>query len=80
MFLHLDALHFLAQTFMMGRKKMKRFERILIKIIIIQFFILILSQFVFHKFQVLPEMNQLARYEGVTENNFSQFLETFNGQ
>lgn len=65
---------------MMGRKKMKRFERILIKIIIIQFFILILSQFVFHKFQVLPELNQLARYEGVTENNFSQFLETFNGQ
>lgn len=59
---------------------MKTFERILIKIIMIQFIFLVLSQFVIHKFQVLPELNQLTQYEGVTENNFSQVLETFQGR
>jgi hypothetical protein len=59
---------------------MKAIERILIKIIIIQFIILVFSQFVFHKLQAFPELNQLMRYEGVTEDNFSQILETFQGR
>ncbi|MGJ7919963.1 YpfB family protein [Neobacillus sp. LXY-4] len=59
---------------------MKTFERILMKIVLIQFIILVFSQFFFHKIEVLPELQQLARYEGVTEDNFSQILETFNGR
>ncbi len=59
---------------------MKTFERILIKIVLVQFIFLILSQLVFHKLQALPELSQLTQYEGVTENNFSQILETFNGK
>lgn len=59
---------------------MKTIERILIKVIIIQFIILIFSQFIFHNLQAFPEVNQLMRYEGVTEDNFSQILETFQGR
>ncbi|WP_147533806.1 YpfB family protein [Bacillus marasmi] len=59
---------------------MKTVERILIKLIVIQFVFLLLSQFIFHKFEVLPELHQLARYEGVSEDNFSEILETFNGR
>jgi hypothetical protein len=59
---------------------MKTVERILLKIVIIQFVFLFLSQFLFHKYHLFPELQQLTRYEGVTENNFSQILETFNGQ
>lgn len=61
-------------------EKMKTFERILIKIVIVQFIFLVLSQVVLHKFNVLPELSQLRQYEGVTENNFSQILETFKGK
>lgn len=59
---------------------MKTVERILIKLIVIQFIFLLLSQYVFHKFEILPELQQLARYEGVSEDNFSEILETFNGR
>jgi len=61
-------------------EKMKTFERILIKIVMVQFIFLVLSQVVLHKFNVLPELSQLRQYEGVTENNFSQILETFKGK
>lgn len=64
----------------MGEFEMKAVERILIKIVIIQFIFLLISQFLFHKFQLLPELQQLTRYEGVTEGNFSEILETFNGR
>ncbi|WP_348981242.1 YpfB family protein [Bacillus sp. DNRA2] len=59
---------------------LKTVERILIKIIVIQFVSMLLSQFVFHKFEIFPELHQLARYEGVSEDNFSEILETFNGR
>ncbi|MBN6888402.1 uncharacterized protein DUF5359 [Cytobacillus horneckiae] len=56
---------------------MKTFERILLKIIIIQFFFLLLSQVFFHHIGAFPELKQLTQYEGVTDQNFSEFLETF---
>lgn len=59
---------------------LKTVERILIKIIVIQFVFMLLCQFVFHKFEIFPELHQLARYEGVSEDNFSEILETFNGR
>lgn len=59
---------------------MKSFERILIKIIIVQLIFLFLSQLVLHKYHIFPELKQLTQYEGVTENNFSEVIETFNGR
>ncbi|PLR75629.1 hypothetical protein CU633_20035 [Bacillus sp. V3-13] len=59
---------------------MKTFERILIKIIIVQFFFLIGTQIFIHSLNILPELKQLAEYEGVSENNFTKLIETFNGE
>lgn len=58
---------------------MKTIERIMIKLAITQFLFLVLAQVVFHHFDLLPELKEITQYEGVTENNFSEFLETFNG-
>jgi hypothetical protein len=59
---------------------MKTFERILMKIVMIQFIILVISQLLFHRYQIFPELNQLTKYEGVTDYNFSEVLETFKGR
>jgi hypothetical protein len=58
---------------------MKTFERILLKIAIIQFICLLLSQILFHELQLFPQLQQITRYEGVAQNNFTQILETFKG-
>lgn len=59
---------------------MKSIERILIKIVVIQFSFLLITQLFFHKWNAFPELKELSQYEGVTENNFTQLLETFKGQ
>ncbi|MBS4191054.1 YpfB family protein [Bacillus sp. FJAT-49705] len=59
---------------------MKAIERIIIKIIMIQFLFLIITQLFFHKLNIFPELKQLTQYEGVTDNNFTEFLETFRGK
>ena len=59
---------------------MKIVERLLLKIIIIQLIMLVLSQLFFHKMNALPELQQLKQYEGVTENNYNEFLETLSGK
>lgn len=76
----LDNITIIIVTIDYWSEKMKTFERILIKIVMVQFIFLVLSQVVLHKFHVLPELSQLTQYEGVTENNFSQVLETFKGK
>lgn len=53
---------------------MKSFERILIKIAIIQFVFLIIAQLFFHEFNAFPELKKITQYEGVTENNHSEVL------
>ncbi|MBT2677693.1 YpfB family protein [Bacillus sp. ISL-35] len=53
---------------------MKTFERILIKIAIIQFIFLIIAQIFFHKLDAFPELKQITQYEGVTDNNHSEVL------
>ncbi|RSD26480.1 YpfB family protein [Mesobacillus subterraneus] len=55
---------------------MKTFERILIKIAIIQFVFLIIAQLFFHQFNAFPELKQITQYEGVTDNNHSEVLNT----
>lgn len=59
---------------------MKWVDRILIKMIIIQFIFLLLSQIILHQLDVFPEIKQLTKYEGVNENAIVEFLETFNGK
>jgi len=56
---------------------MKFIERVLLKIIIIQFFILFFSQIFFHQWKAFPELQQITQYEGVVENNLTKILETF---
>jgi len=58
----------------------KSAERIIIKIVIIQFLFLIFTQIFFHKLNIFPELKELSQYEGVTKDNFTQLLETFNGR
>lgn len=53
---------------------MKTFERILIKIAIIQFVFLVIAQVFFHEINAFPELKQITQYEGVTDNNHSEVL------
>ncbi|WHY75897.1 YpfB family protein [Neobacillus sp. WH10] len=58
---------------------MKRVEGLLIKVVIIQFVFLFLSQLFFHQIDIFPQIKQLTRYEGVNENTFTEILQTFQG-
>ncbi|MDQ0197492.1 YpfB family protein [Neobacillus ginsengisoli] len=58
---------------------MKVVERILIKIVIIQFVFLFLAQLFFHQLNIFPQLDQLTKYEGVTKNTFTEILQTFLG-
>ncbi|WNF21530.1 YpfB family protein [Mesobacillus jeotgali] len=55
---------------------MKTFERILIKIAIIQFVFLVFAQVFFHEINAFPELKQITQYEGVTDNNHSEVLKS----
>jgi hypothetical protein len=55
---------------------MKFLERILIKLVIIQFLFLMLAQVVFHKLNVFPELKEITQYEGVNNGQYSEVLET----
>lgn len=59
---------------------LKIIERIIIKLVIIQFIFLVCAQVFFHQMNILPELKGITQYEGVNENNFTELLETFNGQ
>ncbi|WP_066060929.1 YpfB family protein [Neobacillus soli] len=56
---------------------MKRVERVLIKIVIVQLIFLVITQLFFHQMDVLPQIKQLTKYEGVNENTFTEILQTF---
>lgn len=56
---------------------MKTIERIILKLIIVQFIFLLITQLFFHHMNAFPELKQLTQYEGVTEKNFTELLETF---
>lgn len=55
---------------------MKILERILIKLIIVQFVFLIVTQILFHNLNVFPELKEITQYEGVNNNKYSDVLET----
>ncbi|MEH7176699.1 YpfB family protein [Neobacillus vireti] len=59
---------------------MKIVERVLIKIIIVQFVFLFFAQLFLHQLDIFPQLEQLTKYEGVNENTFTEILQTFNGK
>ncbi|PLT28316.1 DUF5359 family protein [Peribacillus deserti] len=54
---------------------MKRFEGILIKLIMIQFVFLLFFQVFFHREDSFLELKKMAKYEGVNENNYGKVLD-----
>lgn len=56
---------------------MKTVERILIKIVVIQFVFLFLTQFLFHYLNVFPPLGQLTKYEGVMKKTYMETLQVF---
>jgi hypothetical protein len=63
-----------------GVDRMKQIERVLIKVIVIQFIFLFFAQLFFHQLDVFPQVKQLTKYEGVNENTYTEILETFQGK
>lgn len=62
-----------------GRKEVetvKTFERILIKIAVIQFVFLIVTQLFFHQLNVFPELKVITQYEGIVKEKNSDTVET----
>lgn len=57
-------------------EELKRFERLLIKLVVIQFVFFMIGQFI-HIWGILPEAYVLSQYEGVTNISFKEMLETF---
>lgn len=55
---------------------MKNLERILIKLIIVQFVFLIVTQIIFHHLNFFPELKEITQYEGVNNGQYTQLLET----
>jgi Family of unknown function (DUF5359) len=55
---------------------MSAVERILIKLAIIHFILLLAIQFIFHELNVLPELHKIVFYEGVEKMEYSEIIET----
>ena len=55
---------------------MKEIERILMKIAIIQGCLFLLVQILFHHYDAFPGLKEIIFYEGVTNQNYSEILET----
>ncbi|MBO0958136.1 DUF5359 family protein [Neobacillus sp. MM2021_6] len=59
---------------------MKRVEGFLVKVLIVQFLFLFLSQLLFHQLDIFPQIKQLTKYEGVNEDIFTEIIQTFQGK
>lgn len=55
---------------------MRSLERILIKLIVVQFIFLIVTQVIFHRLNVFPELKEITQYEGVNNGQYTEILET----
>ncbi|MCP3738711.1 DUF5359 family protein [Rossellomorea sp. BNER] len=59
---------------------MRKIERWIIKLIIIQTLLLIFAQTFFHQLDYLPQWQKVVFYEGVNEMSHSEIVETLNGR
>ncbi|MFC0271580.1 YpfB family protein [Metabacillus herbersteinensis] len=57
---------------------MKTFERILIKLVVIQFILLVCSQVLIQQPQIQPYISRVVQYEGVNKITITEWIETFN--
>ncbi|WP_347564287.1 DUF5359 family protein [Bacillus sp. MM2020_4] len=55
-------------------------EGFLVKVLIVQFLFLFLSQLLFHQLDIFPQIKQLTKYEGVNEDIFTEIIQTFQGK
>ncbi len=60
-----------------GVGKMKRFDRILLKLIVIQFVILVFTQLLIQQKSIQPYLSRVVQYEGVNKLTITEWLETF---
>ncbi|MCJ7990662.1 YpfB family protein [Priestia megaterium] len=56
---------------------MNRIERILIKLVVIQFVFLIIAQCILLSSNHSTYFSKVIQYEGVSKNNFNKIIETF---
>jgi len=56
---------------------MKRIEQILLKLVIIQFLFLLVAQSILLFSDYSSYFSKVIQYEGVTKNNFTKIVETF---
>jgi hypothetical protein len=63
--------------FKTGVEMMKRFERILIKLIVIQFVALVCAQLLIQQSAIQPYLSRVVQYEGVNKITITEWLETF---
>ncbi|WP_310877800.1 YpfB family protein [Priestia megaterium] len=56
---------------------MNRIERILIKLVVIQFVFLIIAQCILLSSSHSTYFSKVIQYEGVSTNNFNKIIETF---
>lgn len=56
---------------------MKRIETIMIKLIIIQFIVLICAQVLIQQSAIKPYLSRVVQYEGVNKLTITEWLETF---
>jgi hypothetical protein len=56
---------------------MKRLERILVKLVVIQLICLVVAQIIMMNNQISPFLSKVIQYEGVTKDSFTKVVETF---
>ncbi|BCB04552.1 YpfB family protein [Bacillus sp. KH172YL63] len=59
---------------------MKTIERILIKLAIIHFILLIVVQVLFQETDMIPSLHKIVFYEGVEKMEYSEIVETISGR
>ncbi|WP_181535707.1 YpfB family protein [[Anoxybacillus] calidus] len=55
----------------------KRIERILLKLVVIQFIFLLIAQFMILYTPFSPYLGKIYEYEGVSKNHVTKTIETF---
>lgn len=59
---------------------MKTIERVIMKVAVIQFVLLLLTQLIFHQLDEIPHLKQITKYEGVTKNTMTKIVETMSNK
>lgn len=67
-------------TFVCGVIKVKTIERVIMKVAVIQFVLLLLTQLIFHQLDEIPQLKQITKYEGVTKNTMTKIVETMSNK